>query len=113
MFTAESPSESLNFRHNWNNKLNNHFFTTLRKIQSQIIPDCYKVGKVYNLRLKGEYFGRVHIVQSKAIKFSQLNDWIVCTDTGLPPEEGRAVLRNLARAKPDEDFYFCFMLLAR
>jgi hypothetical protein len=107
------PEHSLNFTVNWNNKLDCNFFTAIRKLMIPYIPDCYKAGTRYNLRLAGKYYGTCTIIDSKVIAFSQLTDWHITLDTGLPPKEGREVLRKLAKELPGVDFNLCWILLSR
>lgn len=107
------PEHSLNFSVNWNNKLDCFFFTTFRKLYSTEIPECYSAGSRYNLRLEGKYKGTCTIIDSRIVAFSQLNDWHITLDTGLPPKEGKEVLRILFKELPGVDFNLCWLLLSR
>ncbi len=86
--------ETLNFSYNWNNKLSNSAFTTLRRNN----PSRHEVGKAFQIILNGQVLGtavirRVHTLQAKHI-----NDFVSYLDTGYSPQQTLGVL---ARMYPD------------
>jgi hypothetical protein len=83
--------EDLKFSHNWNNKLNCRYFTTLRKH----IKGRFKIYQKVNILLNGNFKGQAIIEDVKVIKAGMLNDWHCGLDTGYNVDETRAILAKM------------------
>lgn len=68
--------KQLDFSHNWNNKLNCTYFTTLR------LSGRFVVGEWVYVFLKGNGLGLHQIADKKELTLPKLNPWICGIDTG-------------------------------
>ena len=89
----------IKFSTNWNNKLSNSAFTTLR-IEN---PNKYVVGADYEIQLNGKMLGIATLKQKRTISLDQLNPFICYIDTGYSVEECKNILRKMY---PTVDFDF-------
>ena len=85
------------FSYNWNNKLDNNAFTTLRLEDER----KYYVGKEVNIKLKSQEYGNAIIRGVKPLMLSQINDYIAYLDTGYDAAECTNIIR---RMYPQVDF---------
>jgi hypothetical protein len=104
--------EQLKFTTNWNKKLYNNFFTTLRTD----LPTRFPKGKEFQILLRekeGVYqnLGIAEVVDHKSVKLNSLNDWILGLDTGYIGDEGKAIFRSMYKVPPHEDLRLSFVLL--
>lgn len=98
----------LQFSKNWNNKLHNDYFTTLRR------SGRHQVGQQKDIYLNEKYMGRGTIVDKKNLKLGQLNEWICRLDTGESVEATKAILRNMYRDdRIDDNSPFYLYLVCR
>ena len=82
---------TLNFSHNWNNKLANMAFTTLRLSNAK-----YEKGSKWAVRFKGQYRPKLaQILEKKQIKLAEINEYIARLDTGYSKAECQQVLRTM------------------
>ena len=84
----------ITFNYNWNKKLGNAAFTTIR-LQS----NKYKIGETYFIDLQT---GRRKISMGKAVctdiknfTIDKINNYIAFLDTGYPPEECRQIIQTM------------------
>jgi len=56
-------NDTIKFSYNWNNKLENKAFTTIR-IHN---PKKYIAGKAFNIELNGTPKGQCHLVKEKKV----------------------------------------------
>jgi hypothetical protein len=76
----------IKFSENWNNKLNNNIFTTIRGWNKDK-EDYYKklVGSEFEIVLNGkvqEDFKKVRLIDSEIIEFSKISRHTLMLDTG-------------------------------
>lgn len=81
------------FSYNWNNKLNNKYFTTLR------LNDKFKVGETYPTHFKGKPRGIVTVVDKRHLFLADINDWIAYLDTGYSRAECQKILQTMYKSK--------------
>jgi hypothetical protein len=89
---------NLDFTYNWNGKLWNNNFTTIRLAN----PVKYYVGKQFVCRLVHKQKDRppdilqnVEIVSIKGLTIPKINDWIARLDTGYPEAEAQNLIRTM------------------
>ena len=99
--------ETIRFSYNWNGKLNNKAFTTLR-IHN---PGKYTIGKTYNIELNGEFKGQAVLREKRVLQVKQLNDFICYLDTGYNQFETLNILRRMYKAIDLQTARFDFCLL--
>lgn len=80
---------TINFTTNWNNKLDNKVFTTIRKSFIPIQP-----GSAVEISLKGKLYCWATVKECILCKFSDINPLILWLDTGYTPEESRTLFKN-------------------
>ncbi len=84
-------SDILNFNHNWNNKLQNKCFTSIRLHNNH----KYNVGSVYEIHVKHKWVINAVLVDKKVIEFSDLNEWITRLDTGYDLRAFETIFRTM------------------
>jgi len=86
--------KDLNFSFNWNNKLQNRAFTTLR------LSDKYNVGDELTVNLKKEKLeGTYYILDKKVLLLENINKYIAYLDTGYNPSECKLILQRMYKSK--------------
>lgn len=85
--------KELEFSHNWNGKLDNQAFTTLR------LTNFYEIGEWVNVRLDIKSFGPHLIIGKKALRADALNEWIAWLDTGYCLADTRNLLNNMYKKR--------------
>lgn len=98
--------EQLRFSFNWNKKLHNDFFTTLR----QDIPNRFHKGKKFEVFLKAEKIGIAEVIDVRTVMLSAVNDWIFALDTGYIGEEGKEIFRKMYKVKQGDDLKLSLVL---
>ena len=81
----------IRFSFNWNNKLNNKAFTTLRLHN----PGKYKPGQRYQIELNGQPKGIATLQEKRTLKIADLNNFICFLDTGYNRNETIAILKRM------------------
>jgi hypothetical protein len=81
----------IRFSFNWNNKLNNKAFTTLRLHN----PGKYKPGQRYQIELKGQPKGIATLQEKRTLRIADLNNFICFLDTGYNQTETIAILKRM------------------
>lgn len=88
--------EKLDFSYNWNNKLRNRCFTTLR-----LRNDAkYHKGARFEVSMQGISWGKAKIVDVKILKLDQINEWIARLDTGYSARETKDIIKKMYKNKP-------------
>jgi len=100
-------SHLISFTFNWNNKLQNKAFSTIRLHN----PKKYQNGKVYQIELKGEALGTAILKEKRTLKADQLNDFICYLDTGYSRTETLNMLTKMYKIENLQTTYFDFCLL--
>jgi glucuronate isomerase len=105
--------DTVDFYYNWNNKLDNHAFTTLRFHN----PSKYVIENVFRIRLKGKMLGVAELKAVKTITLHQLNPYITYLDTGYDVEQCRNILKKMYKNKnvnlETQLFDFCLFVFER
>ncbi len=102
--------DPINFSYNWNNKLNNNYFTTLRKSIN------YQVGGYYQVMLKKEKISKVEVIKRIKLSYAQLTDVFCFLDTGYSADETRNILNTMYQEDllaPNDDKYIYLYLLRK
>ena len=87
--------ETINFSYNWNNKLNNKAFTTLRLHN----PHKYKQGERYRIENSGQLRGIAVLKEIRTFTLASLNNFITFLDTGYNVSETKELLQRMYKAK--------------
>ena len=97
----------IEFGYNWNGKLMNKAFTTIRLHNS----GKYTVGSTFDIFLKGELKGKALLKKVKIFKIDQLNDYICYLDTGYGVTETKNILSKMYKDIDLNNALFDFCLL--
>lgn len=103
-----SQKNEISFSYNWNKKLDNNSFTTIRLSNES----KYQVNKHYNITLCGNFLKKVIIVAIKRITINQINEYIAQLDTGYSQVECQNVLYRMypfLRKDPSRELFFILM----
>lgn len=84
-------NDTIKFSYNWNNKLENKAFTTIR-IHN---PKKYISGKLFDIELNGISKGTALLKEKRTINPGQLNDFICYLDTGYNSRETLQILERM------------------
>jgi uncharacterized protein YqfB (UPF0267 family) len=79
--------EEIKFSQNWNLKLNNENFTTIR-----IKNKKYQIGNLFNVTLRKKYLKTIEIIEIKEFKLDKLNEFTARIDTGLSVVEAQQLI---------------------
>lgn len=74
-------SNIINFMHNWNNKLDNVFFTTIRK------PSVYnyyssREGEIFKVLLKKSEYKQATLMDAELVQLENVTPMLLILDTG-------------------------------
>ena len=83
--------KSISFSTNWNNKLSNDCFSTIRIWQ----PDIYVQGEEYKVWLKHQFRGIAELVLANQFEFRNLTEGMALLDTAYSAEECREIMRKM------------------
>lgn len=86
-----SKPKNIAFSYNWNRKLDNKCFTTIRLSNDS----KYQVGEVYDIYEKETYRGPAKLVEKRKIHLEKMNEFIARLDTGYPAGEAKKILRRM------------------
>lgn len=89
-------NKRLEFSYNWNNKLNNKAFTTIRLWNEK----KYQEGRKYDVWLNSCNYGFARLVSVKRMKLADINEHIALLDTGYSADECREVIKKMYKNKP-------------
>jgi len=87
----------LNFSYNWNNKLYNKAFTSIKLYN----PNKYIINNLYKVNLKGNYLFTAKIIDLKIILAKDINNFIAYIDTGYSKEEVINILSKIYKNNTD------------
>ncbi len=99
--------QEIRFSFNWNNKLTNKAFTTIRVHN----PKKYRIGARYIIEAKGMQPREADCKAITTIKGSQLNEFICFLDTGYCKAETMNILKKMYPRLDIENTLFDFCLL--
>lgn len=97
----------IKFSFNWNNKLENKAFTTIRLHN----PNKYKTGNVYEIELNETPKGTARLQEIRVLNLWQLNDFICYLDTGYNKEQTLNMLQRMYKNIDPNTAKFDFCLL--
>jgi len=100
-------TNKIEFSYNWNNKLENKAFTTIRLHN----PKKYLVGNVYDIEINGNAKGTATLHEIRILKINQLNDFICFIDTGYNREQTIKMLQRMYKNINVNTAVFDFCLL--
>jgi hypothetical protein len=95
----------IEFSHNWNNKLNNTYFTSIR--QENLTK--YIIGKLYDVILKDELLKHAILVDIRKFQIKDLTNYMACLDTGYSKEESLNIFSKMYKidaSTSEKVFYF-------
>jgi hypothetical protein len=98
--------DKIEFGYNWNGKLTNKAFTTIRLHSRK-----YIVGSTFDIYLKGESKGTALLKKVKTLKIDQLNEYISYLDTGYGVTETKNILSRMYKDIDLNSALFDFCLL--
>ena len=76
--------KEIKFSHNWNKKLDNDIFTTIRKhTNPKEIYYRNSIGYEFDIILKDRLAGQAKLIGIEVKEFSKINDNVLILDTGL------------------------------
>jgi hypothetical protein len=99
----------LNFRDNFNNKLDCTYFTTFR------LNGKYTPGQHFNIYLKNKYLFKAELIQNSFLLVHQIKDYMAYQDTGFSAKATIELLKRLYKDQVDnwDKRLFRYMLLKR
>lgn len=106
-----SASKETRFSFNWNNKLSNRSFTTIRLFNER----KYKPGEIHAIILRTKnnvvtLCGDAEILESRKIYGRDFNEFIAQIDTGYSLKEMKGILGRMYSNKDIESTAFSFVL---
>jgi len=110
-FIMESTTiYELNFSYNWNNKLYNKAFTSIRLYN----PTKYVINNLYNVNLKGNYLFTAKLIDLKILYPKNISNWLAYLDSGYNAEEVINILSKIYKNNNDIlNTKFHYLLLVR
>lgn len=100
-------NDTIKFSYNWNNKLENKAFTTIRLHNDK----KYIIGKTYEIELNTKPKGKAILKDKRTLKLNQLNDFISYIDTGYSVEETTQIIKRMYKNIDLANTLFDFCLL--
>ncbi|MBD1364404.1 hypothetical protein IDJ77_11345 [Mucilaginibacter sp. ZT4R22] len=88
-------SHTINFSHDWNNKLYCKFFTTIR-LKNDFL---YQVGTQYDIAINSKSLGPGIIRDIKDFKLAQLTPIMAMLDTGYELEDCKGIFHKMYKNK--------------
>lgn len=97
--------KTIKFSHNWNNKLNNDIFTTIRK-STPGKKDYYldSICDTFEVSLNGKIRGEVCLIMVEEMKFKDIPITIFRLDTGLDDSRTEELFFKFGMKSPDDKF---------
>lgn len=99
---------TINFSYNWNNKLDNKVFTTIR---SRFIP--IEPGTSVTIALKNKTYCFAKVKECILCKFADINPLIIYLDTGYSPAEAYEIFKNMGLDINDKNQDCMLMIFER
>lgn len=101
--------EFINFSFNWNNKLNNLVFTTIRAHSKT----KYELNKEYQLMLHNHVFAQGIIIGIVTKNYLQLSDGECFLDTGYSLIETRNIIKTMYKLESEKSFVIDYILIKK
>jgi len=83
--------EILKFSYNWNNKLANRAFTSIRLSN----PRKYQIGQTYLIQLKTDELGTAKLIQKRTLNINELGEFSCYLDTGYNKQETINIIKRM------------------
>lgn len=83
--------KNLNFSQNWNRKLSNECFSTIRIWQ----PEVYKEGEQYKVWWQHQFRGIAELVSANQFEIAKLTEGMARLDTAYSSGECRGIMRKM------------------
>lgn len=101
----------IEFNKNWNNKLDNIFFTTIRK-WTPYKDDFYhgKIGKVFGVNLNGIFYTSAILNDVRTERLNKIDDYLLICDTG---SDSKDVFKEFDLNHNDKVLLLLFQRLVR
>ena len=99
--------QTLNFNENYNNKLNCHFFTTIRMEDKEKFFE----GSKMQIKLNGKPIGFTRVVMIRKFFFYDMNEFMTTIDLGTNLEEGKKIIRTIYSHIDLSENFLLFILL--
>lgn len=96
-------NEKLNFSFNWNGKLDNKVFTTIRAVNW----NKYRTGRIKKVLLNDNFIKNIEIIEIRVFKLLELTEWMARLDTGYSRLETIDILckmYKLDKSNTSKDF---------
>jgi len=75
---------NIKFSHNWNNKLNQPIFTTIRKSNFKKYQYYYsKINKLFNILLNNKKIGEAILLAVEELEYEKIPKALLMVDTGI------------------------------
>lgn len=97
--------EKINFNTNWNNKLNNKTFSTIRIFNNK----KFIIGYYYKILLKNEYLFDAKLEFEKSFYIDGLTNPMAYLDTGYPRNETIDILKKMYKDKINLKFHYLIL----
>lgn len=88
-------NKAIKFTKNWNGKLNNNFYTTIRGYH-------HPIGTKLDVMLKEEKHHEATVIEVITTQISEIPEWLYRTDCGYPKIEGEAMICQLTKRRPED-----------
>lgn len=98
--------EIINFSYNWNNKLNNKCFSTIRIYN----PKKYSHGLIYGIYYKNILDFYAKVVYIKNFQFINLNKPMSYLDTGYGVEDTQNIIKKMYKNVKDYTWFHFIVL---
>jgi hypothetical protein len=95
----------IDFSYNWNNKLENKCFSTIRIYN----PKKYVLNQNYKILLNSKHLYDAKIVFEKGFYINQLSEPMSFLDTGYSKNETIDILKKMYKNKIDLQFHFIIL----
>ena len=92
--------QKLEFSYNWNNKLNNLAFSTLRLRND----NRYFKGARFQVYLKGTFKGTAKVEAVNHFTIDKITEFVARIDTGYSASECRKIIREMHKNNPRIDW---------
>lgn len=92
---AGNKMKNIRFSHNWNNKLDQTIFTTIRKYDFKKW-NYYKAqeNKEFEVWLNGRSHCKATLINADFDLLEKLPVGLICSDTGMEPEEAKKLFKK-------------------
>lgn len=97
-------NERLDFSYNWNNKLDNKCFSTIR-----IFNKKYSIESIFDVYLKDNFLYTAKVKFEKSFFMDQLNEPMSLLDTGYSKNETLDILRKMYKNRIDLKFHYIIL----